>query len=151
MTAITRFTGDYAFLSNFHTALVMLDGMTYPTVEHAYQAAKTLDDDLRLKIRNAATPALAKKMGKSITLHPDWNTSKLNIMENLLIQKFAYPSLREKLLATKDKELVEGNYWHDLYFGKCSCIKHNNSGENHLGKILMRLREYYKELNESTT
>lgn len=63
---INSFHGDHSFLSNFHPATVILDGTQYPTVEHAYQAAKTLDIDERDRIRQVATAGHAKRMGRLI-------------------------------------------------------------------------------------
>lgn len=45
------------------------------------------------------------------------------------------PDLADKLVATKDAELIEGNTWGDRIWGVCDGI-----GENRLGKILMRVR-----------
>ena len=65
---IFGFTGEYQFLSNFYPATVVLDDTTYPTVEHAYQAAKTLDYQKRINIQQLPYPALAKKRGKCLPL-----------------------------------------------------------------------------------
>src|SRR6185369_8674281 len=46
-TKILEFQGDNRFLSNFFPAEVIYEGITYPTAEHAYQAAKTLDPEQR--------------------------------------------------------------------------------------------------------
>ena len=66
MAAIDRFREKYAFLSNFHPSEVGMDGLLYPTVEHAYQAAKTLNPGLRAAIRTAGTPGYAKQMGRAM-------------------------------------------------------------------------------------
>ena len=62
-------------------------------------------------------------------------------MSQLLMEKFANPKLREKLLATGDEELIEGNDWGDLHFGIDSKTR---KGENVLGKLLMEIREKYR-------
>ena len=62
-------------------------------------------------------------------------------------EKFKDIKLVEMLLETGDLELIEGNDWHDVYYGKCSCHKCNVSGENYLGKILMKIREELKQQN----
>lgn len=50
--------------------------------------------------------------------------------------------LKKKLLETGDAELIEGNYWHDNTWGQCYCPRCKNKiGENHLGKLLMKIRE----------
>lgn len=135
---IDKFTGQYSFLSNFSAAQVFLDGQPYVSVEHAYQAAKTLDLQEREAIRalNGYEAAKAKKMGRRVTMRPDWEDVKIDVMTGLVRQKFTlHPSLRKKLLATEDQKLVEGNTWGDVYWGVC-----DGKGENHLGKILMKVR-----------
>lgn len=136
MTPIDSFQGEYRWLSNFWPALVIFDGDYYPTVEHAYQAAKTTDRSARIRIHRAETPGLAKKLGRGLAMRPDWDTFKLEVMLILLRQKFTDPELRRKLLETGDRELIEGNTWGDRFWGVCG-----GTGENHLGKILMHVRE----------
>ena len=134
---IKEFQREHRFLSNFWPAEVYLDGIKYPTVEHAYQASKTLDDEERKIVRMAGRPGLAKREGKRVTLRPDWSDEmKLVIMEDLVRQKFQHKELKALLLATGDEELVEGNSWWDTYWGVCK-----GKGSNHLGKILMKVRQ----------
>lgn len=143
MGSITHFDGNYAFLSNFFPAEVELDGKIYPSVEHAYQAAKTFDPEIREKVRTLNTPNKAKQAGKSMKLRPDWENVKLGIMENLVRQKFTkHITMKANLLATGDDELVEGNWWGDRFWGVCK-----GSGLNHLGRILMRVREELRNGN----
>jgi ribA/ribD-fused uncharacterized protein len=133
---IESFHGEYRFLSNFWPAIVEMDGIIYPTVEHAYQAAKTFDQSARLKIQALREPGNAKRAGRRISLRPDWEAVKLNVMLSLLRSKFAEKSLADKLLATGDYELLEGNEWGDTFWGVCRGI-----GHNHLGKLLMQVRK----------
>ena len=134
---ISSFTGRYRFLSNFYGAPVEYEGVCYPTVEHAFQAAKTLDEGLRLVVRDSPTPGVAKRFGRGLGLRPSWEKIKLGIMADLVWLKFSEDSrLVVKLLRTKDEELVEGNWWGDDFWGVC-----NGKGENHLGRILMRVRD----------
>jgi ribA/ribD-fused uncharacterized protein len=135
---ITEFEGEFRFLSNFYPSPVMLDGIEYPTVEHAYQAAKTIDTAERDRIRNAKHAGTAKKLGRKVTLRPDWEAVKLQVMEDLIRRKFSIPDLKDMLLATEQEELVEGNYWGDTFWGVCEGV-----GQNHLGKILMKVRRSY--------
>jgi ribA/ribD-fused uncharacterized protein len=135
MTKIDLFKGDYSWLSNFHMVPVEFEGLTYPSVEHAYQAAKSNCSEQRQRISEAATAGLAKRLGKGVTLRSDWEEVKIDIMTSLVRQKFSNPSLRALLLSTDDKELIEGNWWNDKFWGVCRGV-----GENHLGKILMRVR-----------
>jgi ribA/ribD-fused uncharacterized protein len=140
--AIEDFQGDYFFLSNFAPGPVQLNGLRFPTVEHAYQAAKTLEPEERQKIQQASTPALAKKMGRKVTKRPDWGDLKVDLMRDLVRQKFTgHSELKKRLLATGDAELVEGNTWHDNFWGDCRCARCASSpGQNWLGRILMDVR-----------
>jgi ribA/ribD-fused uncharacterized protein len=134
---IDSFKGDYRFLSNFAPCNVVYDGWYYPSVEHAYQAAKTDDTGIRRKIQSCGTASEAKKWGQAIAIFiPDWSARRLSVMKNLLEQKFNYPLYKTKLLDTGDAQLVEGNTWGDIYWGIC-----NNKGENNLGILLMEIRD----------
>lgn len=133
--AITSFKDSFRFLSNFWPAQVKLDDVFYDSVEQAYVAAKTTDPAWRNKVRQCVSAAEAKRLGKRIPLRSDWGIVRLGIMENLVRQKFADPELRMRLDLTGDVELVEGNTWGDTFWGVC-----NGRGENHLGKILMKIR-----------
>lgn len=136
MRTINAFSGKHHFLSNFSSAEVWLDGASYPSVEHAYQAAKTLDESARRRIRDAQTPNLAKRLGRRCTLRPEWEQIKVSIMHDLVRQKFRqHDRLTRQLLDTDDAELIEGNWWGDRFWGMC-----NGRGENNLGKILMQVR-----------
>jgi ribA/ribD-fused uncharacterized protein len=134
-TRIDNFAGPWRFLSNFYPAVVSLDGWDFPTVEHAYQAAKTLDTAEVAAIHEAPTPGAAKKLGRSVTLRPGWEGVKERVMLNLLRQKFSDSELGAALLATGDAQLVEGNTWGDVYWGVC-----RNFGANRLGEMLMFVR-----------
>jgi len=141
--AITDFRGDYGFLSNFYASPVSFEGVDYPTIEHAFQAAKTADYDVRRSIRNAATPGTAKRMGRTLKRRADWFDVSLVIMEQLVREKFTrYPELKALLLATGETELIEGNNWNDRFYGAIwDTTKNEWVGENHLGQILMKVRE----------
>lgn len=138
---IDSFFGDHRFLSNFFPARVSFEGITYPTVEHAYQAAKTMDTVIREGIAQLHSPAAAKKIGRLLVLRPDWEQIKIGIMRSLVKQKFAADrGLANQLLATLPHELVEGNKWRDTFWGVC-----NGVGENWLGRLLMERREVLVE------
>lgn len=139
---IVEFENEYAFLSNFYPSPFIHDGIEYPTVEHFFQAAKTLDIQKRKVIAAAKTPGLAKRMGRSVQLRSDWEKVKVYYMELGLRLKFANKDLAEKLLATGDEELIEGNWWCDQTWGSCNCPKHiRTPGRNLLGMLLMELRK----------
>lgn len=142
--AIERFSGPYAFLSNFMPCDVVYNGEKYSSVEHAYQAAKTLDENDRAWIASMTTASQAKAAGKQVLLRPDWNEVKLQVMEDCLRSKFSIPYLRFLLVATAPQELIEGNWWGDTYWGVCKGV-----GENHLGKLLMKIRNEMVEVDHA--
>lgn len=144
-TPIYRFADEYRWLSNFWPAQVEFEGRTYPSVEHAYQAAKTFDPQDRAFIAAAATPGAAKRLGKKITLRSDWESNKIDIMTNLVRYKFTHHlELWNKLLATGNRPLYEGNHWGDRFWGVVPSGE-GGIGQNHLGKIIMRVREELRQ------
>jgi ribA/ribD-fused uncharacterized protein len=115
---------------------IELGNVEYPSSEHAYQAAKTKDKKMRKKIAQQPTAWQAKDLGQKIELREDWEERKVEIMYRILRAKFKqHKDLREKLLATGDAELIEGNTWNDTFWGVCQ-----GKGKNMLGKLLMLLR-----------
>ena len=147
---ISAFRGLHDFLSNFYAADVEFEGAEYPTIEHAFQAAKSLDFAERRTIKNAKSASEAKRMGRKIKRREDWFDVSLNVMESLVRQKFTrYPELKSKLLETGDAILIEGNNWNDRFYGAVYDTNRNEwMGENHLGKILMKVREELKQDTE---
>lgn len=142
MTIIDRFDGEYAFLSNFYPSPIMLPswhpvaGEIAPTVEHAFQAAKTENVRQARMIVLAGSPGMAKAFGRRSIIRPGWDEGRDVIMEALLRIKFAPPGrLAQQLLDTGDARLVEGNTWGDRYWGVCDGV-----GENRLGGLLMMIR-----------
>ena len=135
MKVINRFVGNYSFLNNFHPSTIYVDGISYPTIEHAYQCHKTLDQSSRDIIRNAKDPMSAKKLGRSLMLREDWDLVKVDLMRKFIRLKFENPILREMLVSTGDAELIQDNLWNDRFWGVCKGV-----GENWLGKILVEVR-----------
>jgi len=143
---ITSFQSpEHRFLSNFFLVPggIILDGTRYPTVEHAYQAAKSLDPMHRFHIRKCGPSGTAKRMGspeymarEGYVLRHDWELVKLDLMRDFLRQKFRTGTRLAQLLTdTGDAQLVEGNTWGDRFWGV-----HFGRGENHLGRLLMERR-----------
>lgn len=139
---IESFQGQYRFLSNFYPAAVELDGLLYRSVEHAYQAAKTNDKAERDRIRSCEKPWQAKRLGRTVTLRGDWEEIKLDVMFRLLRDKFSQSHLRDLLMATGDARLIEGNDWGDTFWGVAW-----GRGHNHLGKLLMQVRDELRRMN----
>lgn len=132
---ISNFTGKhFRFLSNFYLVTIEYEGLTYSSSEAAYQAAKTLDKKIR-ETFTKFSPGKSKQVGQTLTLRKDWDSVRLQVMEDILRIKFSIPEMKEKLLRTRDNLLVEGNNWNDTFWGVC-----NGVGENHLGKLLMKIR-----------
>ena len=135
--AVKSFRGEFGFLSNMYQATFEWDGRTYQCSEAAFQSAKTLDPAERDEF-SAMTGVVAKRAGRKVKLRGDWERVKLAVMEEVLRAKFTQnPELLQKLIDTGDRELVEGNRWHDSYWG-VDLMK--GEGENHLGRLLMQLR-----------
>jgi|10_taG_2_1085330.scaffolds.fasta_scaffold93303_1 hypothetical protein len=142
MKAITSFKGKHSFLSNFHPCTVDFGGLIYPSSEHAYMAAKSLDPDVKHQVARLSDGKAAKRFGKTIDIRPDWDEIKVEYMSRIVRRKFEDRGLAERLLATGDAHLIEGNYWHDQHWGSCTCAKHRGvSGDNWLGRILMTVRD----------
>jgi len=131
---IEGLAGDFRFLSNFHPAPIEVDGLVFPTVEHAYQAAKTKDRNEKQFIAALPSPGSAKR--HLISVRDDWEQLKLSVMETLVELKFhTHEELRQKLCATGTCCIEETNTWGDRFWGVSQ-----GTGENHLGRILMRVR-----------
>ena len=143
---INVFRDEYFFLSNFYEAEVTYDGLTYRNNEAAFQAQKTLIAEERAGFTELP-PTVAKRKGRRVTLRPDWEQAKDGIMEEIVRAKFTQNAdLGERLLATGDAELIEGNNWHDYYWG--ADIR-TGRGRNRLGHILMRVRDELRNDRQS--
>lgn len=132
---IDSFKDEYRWLSNFW----VYDNNTQMTVEYHYQAAKATNVDDYALIISADNAYEAKRLGSSIVCRADWYDVRLALMEHFVKEKFIWNGmLASKLKATSDALLVEGNTWNDTFWGVC-----NGVGENHLGKILMKIRDEF--------
>jgi ribA/ribD-fused uncharacterized protein len=134
-----RFRDQYAFLSNFHPVSIYYQDVFFTSVEHAYQAAKSLNRVDRERIAALETASMAKQAGRHLwPIRADWNLVKLSVMEDLLRLKFSTQNieLRRKLAETSPLDIVEDNHWNDTFWGKC-----NGIGQNHLGQLLMLVRK----------
>jgi N-glycosidase YbiA len=137
---IGPFRGEYEFLSNFYSSRFVLGTVWYGSVEHFYQSCKAIDSEDRIRIYQAPTPGEAKRIGRSVLKHPEFERSKRAIMLAGVAAKFAADrELSDRLLATGDEWLCEVNTWGDMYWGVCQ-----GQGQNWLGKTLMTVREYFR-------
>lgn len=138
---IGPFKGNYAFLSNFYPSKVYCYDIEFSSVENAYQASKTFDINLREQI-SLMSAREAKKFGRTVELTHNWESQKIEIMEELVRRKFfGNKRLAELLISTGEEELVEVNTWGDCFWGE-----YEGFGLNHLGKILMKVREEVKSM-----
>lgn len=129
----------YGEFSNFAPYPIMIEGKTWPTSEHFFQAQKFSGTSHEEEIRLAKSPMIAAQMGRDRKrpLRPDWETVKDDIMRQALYAKFVqHPSLKEMLLATGEASIVEHTK-NDSYWGDGG----DGTGLNMLGKILVELRE----------
>lgn len=140
MTSICGFFGEYRFLSNFNEDGFTLCSGFYKSNEHYFQAMKAANEQDHQWVMESATPGIAKHRGRRIPLRPDWDTVKLRVMKEGLRAKFDQnPELKAKLLATGSAYLEETNHWGDQFWGKSG-----GKGLNHLGEMLMELRDSYR-------
>lgn len=133
---IAEFQGEFRFLSNSWPAAVQgPSDYWYASVENAYQASKTWDKTMHLRMTNMRSGE-SKRAGKTLVMRKDWEEVKISIMLDLVRKKFTgHGLLKLRLLQTGNEELVEGNHWGDCFWGVCK-----GKGENNLGKILMQVR-----------
>ena len=143
---ITQFKNEYSFLSNFQLFEKPMDitskRLVFKTNEHFYQTMKFTDYKVRFEVCNHPSKGL-KSFVRQFTLREDWEDIKLNVMLYGLRYKFSEhnPHLRQKLIWTRNEHIQEGNYWNDKFWGVC--LK-TGEGENHLGRLLMQVREEIK-------
>lgn len=145
LTPITSFRGPYFFLSNFYPSPLSLEGINYPTAEHAYQANKSELKEARERIAACATPAEAKDLGRHLHPRKDWSESTaLQVMKEVLFAKFRQNSvLSQRLLCTSPSRLIERNTWGDTFWGE-----YRGKGDNHLGKLLMEVRSEIRSITQ---
>ena len=142
---IKQFEGEYRFLSNFWHCPIVYQDKLWKSAEHIYQAMKTADEQKQEEIRLLETAGQAKKAGKRVVIRIDWNEIRDSLMKKIVWKKFRQNAdLREKLLATGDQELQEGNWWGDVYWGISTIT---GVGENKLGLILQETREKLRTAN----
>lgn len=140
---VKGFFGDYRWMSNFWDAKAYYMGILYPTSENAYQAAKVKPCHREYFVTCTAQESKKNwKKFEAMDLSPEsWNARRHDVMSQILFSKFLLnENLREKLVETGDKYLEETNHWKDNYWG----VDIKIGGENQLGKLLMRLRNYWK-------
>ncbi|MDV7392348.1 NADAR family protein, partial [Arthrospira platensis SPKY1] len=139
---IRKFDKAYKWLSNFAPCTIVLNGITYPSVEHAYMSAKS--DDVRWYLKctdDRIKPGTIKKLSRGILLVSNWHSLKIEVMRECLNQKFSQEPYKTLLIETGDVFIQEGNFWGDTFWG---VDLETGEGENNLGKLIMEVREKLK-------
>ena len=151
---IDSFRNQYAFLSNMHECHFPWQGLDYPALENAYQAMKCISDVDKIQFTQIS-PSEAKKLGRKVAMRPDFDSFKYELMRNMLDVKFdkkLNPELHRKLLETQPQSLIEGNWWHDNYWGVCKCDRCKNKLHyNYLGELLQRKRNLSAQYSDIFT
>ena len=129
----------YNWFSNFVLSPFELDGKRWQTVEAYFAAQKTFDEDKKEEIR-LSNPSKAKYLGRKVKLRPDWEEVKLKVMYKALKAKWTQPKWAKQLLDTGDEPIIEWNNWRDDFWG----VTLNGRGRNHLGILLMQIRQELK-------
>lgn len=149
MNMIWKFDKKYRWLSNFAPCTIVLNGITYPSVEHAYMSAKS--DDVRWYLKctdESIKPGTIKKLSRGILLVSNWDFIKVEVMRECLNQKFNQDPYKTLLIETGDAFIQEGNFWGDTFWGVDLNTK---VGDNRLGKLIMEIREKLKsEVGDKT-
>ena len=139
---IDSFSGEHRYLSNFYESSITYKGNTFRNSEAAFQAEKCINEvDKKQFIGLNASEA--KRLGRRISMRRDWDDIKVGIMKEIVENKFKQNKiLLDKLVNTGDTLIVEGNTWHDNFWGNCTCGKcFHIVGKNNLGIILMEIRD----------
>lgn len=139
MIKIPFYETSHFVFSNFSAHAVEFKGQRYPTVEHAFHAAKFDDETIKNEIKNATSPLEAFKLGKKYKpqRRSNWDEIKVDVLYLLVKEKVnQHEEVKNALLATDDEQIIEDNP-HDDFWGNGP----DGNGANHTGKILMKIRE----------
>jgi ribA/ribD-fused uncharacterized protein len=139
MPCILGFQDEFRWLSNFAPCGIEMDGDRYPSVEHAYQAAKMPAGYHREQIKFRSAGAAKKYVQQPSVcrlLDPEWHSYKIDIMLDCLMQKYTDGIYYELLLATENYYIEETNAWKDTFWGV-----YNGRGKNVLGEMIMAIRD----------
>lgn len=144
MKAISQFRGEFRFLSNFYPATVVMDGFRFTDTEAAFQSQKEPE---KAHMFEGLDPAASKALGRKVNIRSDWDEVKDDVMRRVVRLKFEQNTdLRKRLIDTGDAVLIEGDNWHDNYWGACTCEGcERKKGKNMLGNILMELRSEFQK------
>lgn len=144
---ICQFRGEYYFLSNLYPCHLQYDDMDFLSLEHAYLYLKYNNNDFRYKCLSDIPANILKKSTTGLTLTKDWNSIKIHTMYELLKIKFNNEPYKSLLLDTSNQNIVEGNNWNDTFWG-VDINTTPNYGENHLGRLIMKVRDELNGINK---
>ena len=136
-----QFKDEYRWLSNFAPVEIEYEGRTFPSLEHAYQAAKSTDSTWKDYCASGVSSGNVKRKSKNIIYQPDWEEVKVEVMSTLVTKKFSVEPYKSQLIETGDLEIVEGNTWGDTFWG---VDVRTGEGMNVLGKMIMEIRDELK-------
>lgn len=140
MYDINDLTKNYFYLCNFYMRPMTFNGLNYSNAEAAYQAQKCLyDEDKMLFVEGGdfSSPREAQKRGQQIAIVDNWDDKRVEVMYEVIAEKFLQnPDLAERLIQTNGQLITEGDRFSDTFWGLTE-----DGGENHLGNILMYIRD----------
>ncbi len=149
MNDVIRFystADDFGEFSNFAEYPIVVDGNSWPTSEHYFQAMKFASSKDQMEVRSASTPMEAARKGRDRRrkLRRNWESIKDKVMREAVYAKFSqHEVLAELLLGTGEAEIVEhtenDSYWGDGGDGR---------GKNMLGRILQETRNFLRNVAE---
>ncbi|KAF6842242.1 hypothetical protein CMUS01_03307 [Colletotrichum musicola] len=162
-----RETGPEGYLSQWwtshpftsHASSPSSPPMTFKTAEHYMMHAKALlfsDPEVALDILKASHPRQVKSLGRRVRNFEEeqWNEERERIVREGNLLKFrASDELRQKLLDTGERELVEASPMDRIWGIGFSPERAPGSdrrrwGLNLLGKVLMEVRAVLREEEE---
>lgn len=135
---------EFRWLSNFTPVTIFYNGVFYKSVEHAYMSAKFSNPEWKEYCKLEESPGkIKRKSYERMTIEPlveNWDVKKLEVMEECLWKKFVQEPFKTKLLETDNQNIQEGNWHNDIFWG-IDLKNTPNLGENHLGRLIMKIRD----------
>lgn len=131
---------EFYVFSNFSSFMLEWKGLVFPTSEHAYHWEKFVGNpEIQHKIITARSAHDSLKIAHEYRQQyiANWDDIKLDVMTDICRAKLQqHPYVMKKLMQTSGRPIIEDS-WRDDYWGWGP----NQDGNNHLGKIWMKLRD----------
>ncbi len=137
----------WGVFSNLYRRELTFEGERFPTSEHAYQVGKARKPEVRAWLLAAPSPSLLAMAAHGLAywdVAPGWSQGRYDRMLRVVRAKFSqHADLAAILLSTGDTQIAESAKelnpvnlrWGEVLTGA------GWVGENHLGLILMKVRE----------